>query len=149
MPDTPANRRASWPSGRRLPGTIVIEAVDAASTRLIVTARIDIRANADIGCLLGRGASFLGGQTPPVDPATAPESASAAPGTAAPYNAAAWLGGMPGGGPGGAGPGGAGPGGPTGTAPGIFCERDGDPRPGNGAPGAPGTGALLATGAPR
>lgn len=40
----------AWPSGPTLPAAIIVEAVEPGSTRLLVTDRIDVRADADIGC---------------------------------------------------------------------------------------------------
>ena len=43
----------SWPSGPTLPSAVIAEAVDAVSSRVIVSMRINIHANADIGCIKG------------------------------------------------------------------------------------------------
>ena len=40
----------TWPSGPTLPAAVIVEAVDAGSTRLIVTDRIAVRSDGDIGC---------------------------------------------------------------------------------------------------
>ena len=40
----------SWPSGPTLPAFVIVEAVESATTRLLVSARIGIRADGDIGC---------------------------------------------------------------------------------------------------
>ena len=47
------SRVTSWPMGPTLPVAVIVEAVEAASKRLIVATRIPIRANADVGCLVG------------------------------------------------------------------------------------------------
>ena len=52
-PEQPRVR--SWPSGDTLPSAVIVEAVDRTSGRLIASARMPIRANADIGCLPGGG----------------------------------------------------------------------------------------------
>ncbi len=50
-PDAPAPRSVdAWPSGPTLPAAVVIEAVDAASAHSIVSARVAIRSDGDIGC---------------------------------------------------------------------------------------------------
>lgn len=40
----------TWPSGAILPAAVIVEAVDAASTRLLFTDRIALRTDGDIGC---------------------------------------------------------------------------------------------------
>ena len=40
----------SWPSGPNLPAFVIVEAVEPGSTRLLVSARIGVRADGDIGC---------------------------------------------------------------------------------------------------
>ncbi len=40
----------SWPSGPTLPAFVIVEAVEPGSTRLLVSARIGVRADGDIGC---------------------------------------------------------------------------------------------------
>ncbi len=40
----------AWPSGPTLPALVIIEAVDPVTTRLLVSARIGVRADGDIGC---------------------------------------------------------------------------------------------------
>ena len=52
QPDgTRSPQRKSWPSGRTLPVAVLVEAVDPASGQSLLTSRVPIRANADIGCL--------------------------------------------------------------------------------------------------
>ena len=43
--------RHDWPSGTQLPAAILIQAVDRESRRVLLTERVTIAANADIGCL--------------------------------------------------------------------------------------------------
>ena len=40
----------TWPSGPTLPAAVIVEAVDAGSTQLIVADRIAVRSDGDIGC---------------------------------------------------------------------------------------------------
>ncbi len=40
----------AWPSGPTLPAAVIVEAVDAGSTQLIVADRIAVRSDGDIGC---------------------------------------------------------------------------------------------------
>ena len=40
----------TWPSGPTLPAFVVVDAVEPGSTRLLVSARIGVRADGDIGC---------------------------------------------------------------------------------------------------
>ncbi len=40
----------SWPSGPTLPAAVIVEAVEPVSTHLLVSARIGVRADGDIGC---------------------------------------------------------------------------------------------------
>lgn len=65
LPETP--RVDSWPTGLTLPGAVIVEAVDAASGRLIVSRRFSVRVNADVGCV----ATPLGGlgRSPQREPA--------------------------------------------------------------------------------
>ncbi len=62
-PEQPRVR--SWPSTDTLPLAVIVEAVDAASGRLIVSERMPIRANADIGCLSGGNAAAPAATPPP------------------------------------------------------------------------------------
>lgn len=50
-------RQPSWQTDAMLPSAVIIEVVDAATTRLIVTATVPVRANADIGCIDTEGDS--------------------------------------------------------------------------------------------
>jgi hypothetical protein len=61
-------RLQKWPTGFRLPRAILIEAVDAASGRIIAAMRAPIHADADIGCIADGGASDV---APPLVPKTA------------------------------------------------------------------------------
>lgn len=56
-------RLASWPSGPTLPAAVIVEALDAASGRLLVSERFPVRADADIGCLVSRGTRSGGAGT--------------------------------------------------------------------------------------
>ena len=73
----------SWPSGRTLPVAIIVEVADAASGQAVLTLRIPIRANADIGCLdrdapAGEEASVLAAPSAPQAlPGFAPSTAAA------------------------------------------------------------------------
>ena len=40
----------AWPSGQTLPAAVIVEAVDAGTTQLIVADRIAVRSDGDIGC---------------------------------------------------------------------------------------------------
>ena len=79
----------SWPSGPTLPAVVIVEAVEPASTRLLVSARIGVRADGDIGCAdrtsrpsgdtapgsappPGQGASAQGGAAPSQAPGQGP-----------------------------------------------------------------------------
>lgn len=141
-------RQRSWQIDAQLPAAVVIEAVDATSTRLIVTANVPIHANADIGCLESES-----GETQPgpggVPPAPNPVGGTAP--TPAPQSGDAARSAPPGGTPQGTDPSAAGtPQGPGTAQAGseAFCGRDDAkehapqqqpptspaPRPGTGTP---------------
>lgn len=40
----------SWPSGPTLPAFVIVDAIDAGSTRVLVSLRVAVRADGDIGC---------------------------------------------------------------------------------------------------
>jgi hypothetical protein len=69
----PEKKLALWTSSQTLPTSMIIEAVDPASGKILSSLRVDLRANADLGCL---ASDFCGrkDKTP-----AGPASAQAAP----------------------------------------------------------------------
>ena len=89
---TRPSHQKSWPSGRTLPVAIIVEAADAGSGQDVLTSRIPIRVNADIGCL-DRGAP-VGEEAPLLAAPPAPQalpgyapSTAVSPGAATPPEA--------------------------------------------------------------
>lgn len=59
-------RSRDWPMGRVLPEAIIVEAVASDTGRVILSTRVEIRANADIGCLpVDKATSSTGGVPAP------------------------------------------------------------------------------------